>query len=135
MTPFTDLQQATTGIVAFMMTHGSGLPEATRDAVLTAAGQPSPVDQLMGTLEALYAAKADIPDEGKELVAKIAEIVTPLGWHGIQEDNRGSRIQMAMLRDLGEDAPEGMSWPDPEDDPAPSPRYAPAEPGDPAPPA
>jgi hypothetical protein len=130
LTPFENLQQPTTAIMAFMMQHGGDLPEFTRAKIMDLAAQPSPVDSIMGTLEALYAVRADLPDDGKALIARIAQLVTPLGWHGIMTDNRGPHMQLAMLRELGEEAPVGSSFGDPADDPAPNDSYVPPAPGE-----
>ena len=120
----------------YVMLHGSTLAEDVRDRVIAGLGAPSPVDRIVKTGEALYAVHANLDDEGKVLVAQLISFAAMNGWHGLAEDNRGGRIVMAMRRDLGEEAPGGASWPDPESDPSPLAEYvppAPTEPADPAP--
>lgn len=109
---------------SFIMLKGSNLPEKVRDDVIAALGAPSPVDRIVKTGEALYAARADLDADGQTLCAQLISFAAMNGWHGLAEDNRGGRIVMAMRRDLGEDAPSG-SWPEPETDPAPLAAYAP----------
>lgn len=106
----------------FMMSHGMELPASLQDFLLAAMGAPSPVDRIVKFGEALYAAAADLDDEGKILCAQMIGFASRNGWHGLAEDNRGGRIVMAMRRQLGETSPSG-NWPDPEDDPAPLAEY------------
>lgn len=108
----------------FIMVQGATLSEAVRDQVIAALGAPSPVDRIVKTGEALYAAKSDLDESGKTLVAQLISFATMNGWHGLAVDNRGGRIVMAIRRELGEDAPSGASWPDPESDPDPLPEFA-----------
>lgn len=115
-------------IATFMMTDGASLPDHTREALLTAQTQGSSVDTMMQTMEALYAAKSDLPTAGKQLVADIAEFAIPYNFYQVNVDNRGGGIQLAMMRDIGMLPPEGRPWPDPSQDPAPLPQYLAAPP-------
>lgn len=40
------------------------------------------------------------------------------GFLDIGKDGRANRMRLALLREAGEPAPAGLSWPDPADDPA-----------------
>jgi hypothetical protein len=111
----------------FVMLHGATLAEDVRDRVIAALGAPSPVDRIVKTGEALYAARADLNEAGKMLVGQLISFAAMNGWHGLAEDNRGGKIVMAMRRDLGEAAPAGGSWPEPEEDPEPLAEFALAE--------
>lgn len=108
----------------FIMLHGASLPEAVRDQVIAALGASSPVDRIVKTAEALYAARDDLNDEGKTLVAQLVSFAAMQGWHGLSVDNRGGRIVQAMRRDLGEKAPGSTKWPAADTDPDPAPEFA-----------
>lgn len=108
----------------FIMMHGASLPEDVRTKVIAALGAPSPVDRIVKTGEALYAAREDLNDEGKTLCSQLISFAAMQGWHGLADENRGGRIVQAMRRDLGEKAPGSTKWPSAEDDPAPAPEFA-----------
>lgn len=96
----------------------------TRERVEKAVAEASPVVTIMNTLEALYA-NPDKTDDQRSLILALTEFAIPQGWHGINDDNRGTKIMRAMMRDLGQTAPTGNPWPDASDDPAPDARFAP----------
>lgn len=109
----------------FIMLHGASLSEVVRDRLISALGAPSPVDRIVKTGEVLYAARESLNDDGKALIAGLISFASRNGWHGLGQDNRGTRIVMAMRRDLGEEATSGTPWPSPDDDPSPLAEYAP----------
>lgn len=117
----TDLVDLMTGLQRFMMTGAASLPEHTREALLEAAGHPSPVDRVVNSAEALYAAKGDLDKEGRDTAARLAQFAAVNGWHGMGA--RGLQIAQAMQRIGGYAAPEGTSWPAAEDDPEPLERF------------
>jgi hypothetical protein len=86
------------------------------------------VDHIVKTLEALYAVNSKLDDAGKTLIGQLAAFATPLGWHGLRDDNRGLAIQLAMQRDTGEAAPARAPWPKADDDPVPKEAYLTPEP-------
>lgn len=121
-----DLVALSKSLQRFMMTHAAALPEHAREALIEFAGYPSPVDRIVNSAEALYAVKADLDKEGRDLCAQLARFAAVNGWHGMGQ--RGTAIADAMQRIGGYDAPPGTSWPPAEDDPAPLERFmAPAE--------
>lgn len=126
-------EQLMTNLMRFVMSHGSDLPEHTREALVAASGHPSPVDRIVNSAEALFAAKAALGAEGREITAQLAQFAATNGWHGMAE--RGIAIAGAMNRIGGFKAPAGTSWPEAKDDPEPLARFLeePAEPEVPAP--
>lgn len=119
---FTD---ALSGLQRFIMEHAAALPVGTREQLLEFANHPSPVERIVNTAEALYAIKPDLSKEGREITAQLAQFAAIHGFHGMGE--RGQQIAMAMNRIGGYAAPTGISWPEPEDDPAPLDRFLPRE--------
>lgn len=111
----------------FAVEHGAELPDALREKLIEALAQPSPVDSIVKTGELLYAHRGELAAPAHTLTAQLISFAAMNGWHGLGQDNRGSRIVQAMRRDLGEDHPGGGEWPDPETDPDVSPEFAPAE--------
>lgn len=112
----TEIGQLGQNLQNFLMVKGAALPEFTRTKVIEAVGSASPVDRIVKAAEALYAAKAELDDEGKTICAQLAQFAAVNGWHGMAEENRGGRIAQAMQRDLGEKAPVGK-WPAADTDP------------------
>ena len=109
--------------VAISTVHGS-LPEPTNEHVSKAVAEPSAIVTVMDTIEALYA-MTEKTDQVRKLIIDLVSFAMPYGWHGIYEENRGVRMILAMRRDLGGEAPEGVTWPDEADDPAPAPKFSP----------
>jgi len=128
------IDAAKQALTRYMMLNGNTLPEHTQNHVIEAMAEPSPVDMLVRSMEALYAAKGDLNPAGLTIVGQLAGFIVPNGWHGINQDNRGTRIVRAMRRELGEPAPEGTEWAEAETDPEPQARYGePAQAPAPAP--
>ena len=124
MIPFDTLAAAKSGLTMFLMTKGATLADPLREHLAAALASPSPVDMLVQSMEALYAARAELGAEGKTVIGSLAGFIMANGWHGINADDRGYRIVRAMRRDLGEAAPDGVTWPDPSTDPAADTRFA-----------
>lgn len=111
---------------AFLVDHAASLPEHTRNAVLANANHPSPVDRIVNTAEALYAAKGDLTKEGRVITAQLAQFAAINGFHNMGE--RGQKIFLAMNRMGNFAAPVGVQWPAADQDPEPLERFAaPAE--------
>lgn len=120
-----NLVDALTGLQRFVMLEAAALPEHTREALLEAAGHPSPVDRVVNSAEALYAAKADLSKEGRDTAARLAQFAAMNGWHGMAD--RGLKIAQAMQRIGGYAAPDGSAWPAADEDPAPLERFLPKD--------
>lgn len=94
--------------------------------------QVAPAAVIVDGMEALYAARERLDAEGHGLVASFASFAI---FHGFFEYGSGELLRRAQgliaasRRDAGE-VVDGVSWPDPADDPAPLERFVePAEPG------
>jgi hypothetical protein len=92
------------------------LSDELRERLTSATGQVSPVDRIVKTGEVLYAHRDEIDDDGKTLAAQLIAFAALNGFHGLA-DGRGQAIVSAMRRELGDEHPAGLDWPDPETDP------------------
>jgi hypothetical protein len=124
--------EALTAIQNFVADHASDLPEDVRALIITATSQPSPVDTIVSVGELLYARRADLGNEARELAAGCISFAALNGWHGLALDGRGAKIVGALRRELGHDHPSG-EWPAAEDDPEPLAQYVAAPPEEDAP--
>lgn len=118
-----NFQEAGAVLQRFLIGHAGDLPEHTREHLITLASHPSPVDRIVGAAEALYAVKADLSKEGREVTAQLAQFAAVHGFHGMGQ--RGQKIAAAMNRIGGYVAPTGMEWPSAADDPEPLAQYVP----------
>jgi len=121
MRSFADAQQARGAIADYPIAN---VPAFLRDRYRALRDTPSPVDQIAGLGEFIYANRAEFDDEALELAAGLIGFATfPNMWHGLSQDGRGDKIILALRRDLSEEAPPGVTYPDPKDDPAPQERH------------
>lgn len=111
---------------AWKAEHSAALRPELRSRILDLSFN-SPVDTIVKTAETLYAAKGEVGDAGKQMLAELFYTASYHGWHGVNTDGRVGRIMAGVRRDLGEDTPV-MGWPAPEDDPEPKPEYVVAVP-------
>jgi len=115
---------ARTAVMTFAAMGGLvPLPEDVRAKFLDLANQPSPVDQIVGLAELLYARQSEVTAEARDLAGSLASYASENYWHGMDADGRGNRMSLAMRRENSEEPPAGVTFPEPEDDPAPDPRY------------
>lgn len=118
MQTFASITDARNGIADFRADHFGDLPEELRARFRELSGSPSPVDQIVGVGEFLYANRDRLPDAGRDLVGALISFATINAWHGLLDDDRGNLIAQAMRRDLGEKAPAGSKFADAASDPA-----------------
>lgn len=109
----------------FLINGASALPEASREQLIAASTESSPVVRLVNATEILYAAGSDLDKAGRDTAAALAGFVASHGFHGMEE--RGLQISAALQRIGGYAPPAGSSWPDASEDPEPLSRYAPAQ--------
>jgi len=114
---------ARTAIMDFMMDHGSDIPADMRKQIRELSSSPSPVDQIVRTGEFLYARKDEVGPEGRTLAGGLCSYASLNGWHGMNENDRGGKIQQAMARENGEEPVYGRPWPEPDQDPEPKPEF------------
>lgn len=121
MRSFEDAQQARGAIADYPI---SRVPAFLRDRYKALRDATSPVDQIAGLGEFIYANRAEFDDEGLELATGLIGFATfPNAWHGLSLDGRGNKIILALRRDLSEEAPPGVTYPEAKDDPAPQERH------------
>lgn len=119
---FGDISEARLAIAAYLVDHASALDAELRDKVQDLAASASPVDQIANLAELLYARGDEVGLTGRQLAGGLAAFAGDNGWHELR-DGRGRNIALAIMRDTGEEAPLGVTYPSPGDDPSPAARY------------
>jgi len=89
-------------IMDFRADHGGEVPERLRARFRELSGSPSPVDRMVGVGEFIWANRAELPQEAKELGAGVIAFCTLNGFHGLLDDNRGDRIVSHLRAEMGE---------------------------------
>lgn len=118
MLVFDGIVAAGDAIRRFYYRNDDTLPDVVRAKVEPRlAGTLSPVDLAVAFVEAVYANRDDVPAEGLEVAAGVAQIIYESGFHG-GLDGRAQAMIPALRRDSGEEAPDGVTWPHASDDPA-----------------
>jgi len=118
----TDIPAARLAVLQFMAL----LPEEVdgiRDTLLEQAAHVSPVDQICGLGEAIYALRDEASEPARRLAIDLIAFASANAWHGLLSDQRGLRMTAALHRSLGDEAPED-GWPAPNTDPAARPDFA-----------
>ena len=131
MKSFDSPTDAIAAIRDFQRTPPAGISDHLAAKLREVADSMSPVVAICGVGEALYANRAELNDDAKELCAGLIAFAASFGWHGLG-GTRGLGIVQAMRRDAGETSPTGK-WPDAENDPAPNESYAPTPQASPQP--
>lgn len=109
MTNFTGIADAADAARNFMITNGATLPDHVRDKVLPYVGTgSSPVDLVVHFAEAIYANRDDeaVSAEAREIAAGCALLAESFGFHGLNQDGRGSALAAVMLGQKVKAAPE-----------------------------
>lgn len=120
MKTYLTLHEALQGVRDFTIDKPEGCPT---DIFQRLRKQTVALDQWGDTLQAIYDADRGAGDEdtvGPELMqiaAGALVVFANSGFYDIGKDGTAARMALALLRDSGEPAPEGMAWPDPESDP------------------
>lgn len=117
MTTIDSFPSALAAIDDLRIEHGAGLLDHTRAQLRNIATKASPLDRVVGTVEALWAARADIGKPGRDTAAALALFVGGAGFPALALEGRGQRIAAALHRAGGYSPPAGTDWPDPETDP------------------
>lgn len=98
MRTFDGIADAADAARNFMIANGGALPQQVRDKVLPYVGTgSSPVDLVVHFAEAVYANRAAAPAEAVDIAAGCALLAESFGFHGLNEDGRGSAIAAVML--------------------------------------
>lgn len=117
-----DIPAMANALADFERAHWASLPAEVQDTINANRGG-SMVDLFARTAEALWAYRADLSNQASQiLLAQLATFCGSQGWHNLR-DGRGFAMANAVRRDLGEEPPTGVTWPDPADDPEPDPAF------------
>lgn len=121
MRTFTSISEAACSIQEFLYDRAESLPADIRDR-LKELTRPtsSPVDAVVKGAEMLYARKDEIDKDAKELGAALALMAEQYNFHGLAEDQRGSRIAGAFMREAKTKLPGSLKHQDKEKDVEPS---------------
>lgn len=115
---FDNIQDVKGAIARLVAEDGASLPEHTRENLITALAQPSPVVGIVQAGEALYEARGDLNNKGRRVAAQAIAFATSQGWHELDKDGRGVGIVAALRRANKEAAPAALqAWPSAADDP------------------
>lgn len=101
---------------AVMSFDASALPVALADKLNAARAESSPVLMLATVAEVIYANRALATADAMRLGAQCAHFGRMFALMHLR-DPRGLSMFQALMRDAGEAAPEGASWPAAEADP------------------
>lgn len=120
MKSYLTLFEAAQGIRNFTIDKPEGCPEAIFERL---RNQTADLVEWGETCEAIYRADRGAGDDdtvGPELMqiaAGALAVFASTGFLAIGKDGTAARMRLALLRDAGEAAPEGMSWPEASEDP------------------
>jgi hypothetical protein len=123
----TDNTSARSVIVQFLMAEGANLPTDIRDGLMKDQASPSIVDAVVTVAERIFANADKLPKSALVLGAQLATFRKANDWHKAEEGgkDRAEGLMLALMRDAGEPAPQGMAYPPATDDPAPLATYVP----------
>ena len=110
----------------YMINNATRLPDYVTELLLDIAPETNPIDELLQSAEILYAAKDELNNPARLIVARIFKWLSDHDQYGVNQDDRAQNIISAMRRDLDEPPPP-FGWPNPADDPAPLERYLASE--------
>jgi len=102
MQTFETITDARDAIMDFRADHFADLDQRFRARFKELSASPSPVDQIVGLGEFVYANREAMPDSAKALGAGLIGFATTNAWHGLLDDDRGNRIVANLRKDLGE---------------------------------
>lgn len=126
MQTFTSVSDAARAVQEFLFDREAALPDELREKLKLLVGPAtSPVDTVVQGAELMYARKKDLAPEALALAAGLALIAEQYNFHGMAQDNRGSRVALAMLRDAKARKPSLVEYPDAADDPEPKSDFMP----------
>ena len=125
-TSFTSVSEAARCVQEFLMDRDAALPDDVREKLKALVGPTSsPVDTVVRGSEIMYARREELAPEALALAGGLALLAEQYNFHGMAEEQRGSKMALAMMRDAKIKKPVGIEYPDKEKDPAPKAEYAP----------
>ena len=120
MIQFNGITEAADAVNEWFWTNKTTLPEVMVNKIQPLLGPTkSPVDLVVNTSESIYKNKGELDSEDLQLGASLSYFCYIWGFHGMDVDKRGAKMSLALRRDSGETAPEGIQWPAEETDPEP----------------
>jgi hypothetical protein len=93
---------ARNGIMDFREDHGADIPTHIRPRFRELSASPSPVDQIVGVGELIFANMDQLPNSALDLGAGLIAFATINAWHGLLEDDRGNAIVANLRKKMGE---------------------------------
>ena len=130
-TSYTSVSDAARAVQDYLMDHGSDVPEELRTKLRDLVGPTtSPVDTVVRGSELIYARRnEDLPDTLLELGAGLALVAQQYNFHGMADEDRGTKIALAFMRQANVAKPIGVSdYPDEDSDPEVKDEFKPAPP-------
>lgn len=124
--------EARDALLNFIIDRTAPVPSDVRDKLRELLLQPSPVAAVAEAVELIYARREEVPPELATIAADAAVFCASFGFHGLNEEARGSKIALVLKRDA-DDLPEGATPIAEEDEPVAAERYVPAPVEDDAP--
>ena len=124
MKTYDGIHDAATDVRRWLIQNEAKLPEHLKDRLTAVANEPSPVTVVTTFAEAVYANEKDFNAEAKDIAAGVAVVCETFGFHGMNEDARGSRIAQALR---GTKLAKGKA-PEPKTEFQPQPEHVPEEP-------
>jgi shikimate 5-dehydrogenase len=107
MRNFPGIAAAADAARACLIGGSTGLPDGTAEKLAPAAATGgSPVDLTVGFAEAVYANSEAASEEAREIAAGCAVLAETFGFHGLNQDGRGSRMALVLDGQDIEEAPE-----------------------------
>jgi hypothetical protein len=108
MITFETITDARNAIMDFRADFFSAVPDYLKARFRELTASPSPVDQIVGVGEFVYANREALSNEARDLGAGLIGYATTNAWHGLLEDDRGNKIVANLRKLTGEikNAPE-----------------------------
>lgn len=102
MLTFDTITDARNAIMDYRADHFGALPANLRTRFKELSASPSPVDQIVGVGEFIWANRAVVDNDAKALGGGLIAFATTNAWHGLLEDERGNRIVRNLRKEIGE---------------------------------
>jgi hypothetical protein len=119
-TSFTSVSEAARAVQDFLYDRDAHIPDDLREKLRNLVGPTtSPVDTVVHGAEMIYARKDELSPELLELAAGLALVGQQYNFHGMANEDRGSKMALAFMRDAKVRKPVGIDYPKKETDPEP----------------
>ena len=102
MKTFDTITDARNAIMDYRADFGSEIPAYLRSRFRDLSASPSPVDQIVGVGEFIWANREDMPKSSYDLGAGLIAFATTNAWHGLLDDDRGNVVGADLLLNLAD---------------------------------